>query len=115
VIGRASLLAAALLTGAASPTRLIPLTLVEPLLPPKHLSAAPLAPPPSAFTPAPMPDIDLQAGGTPGPATVEVTPNLFNQPRTYQGEGYTPNSTVEGEYARRIRPTPGVNLSVPLN
>jgi hypothetical protein len=116
---RAALLGSALVTGAASPAPYPPLAMAGPL--PLTVFAAPrpvaitgLAAP--GFAPAPVPDLDQDGGGLhrDGPAKVELTPNLFHQSQSYLGDGYTPNSTVQGEQTKKIRPTPGLNLSVPL-
>jgi hypothetical protein len=111
---RFALLGIVLLAGAASPTTSRPFAMVDPVLPPEVI--APPAASPTGFTPAPMPDIELNSGivRDPGPAKVGLAPSLFNEHPTYQGDGFTPNSTVQGEQTKRIRPAAGFNLSVPL-
>ncbi len=49
-----------------------------------------------------------------GPAQAQVSPSLFRRTSTYRGEGFTTGSTAEAEQNRRLAPTPGVNLSMPL-
>ena len=101
----------AVLAGAAAPVASnTPLVVTHP--------ASPLAPaaPGDNFTPAPMPNLDLD-GSTlhkPGPVGVVVTPRLFRERQPTVGDGYTPNSTIDGEQTRRFRPMPGLNLNVPL-
>ncbi len=113
LVRRSALLAAALLSGGASPTRTSPLAMVQPLpggidLPETSGSAG--------FTPAPVPDLDQTdgSGRKTGPAKVEVMPSLFHQRETTSGDGFTPNSTVFGEQTKRLHPAPSLNLSVPL-
>jgi hypothetical protein len=109
---RAGLLIAALLSGAASPGPYAPLAYADPAPQP----ATPPTATASAFTPAPMPDPDLDPNSFrhTQPARVELTPSLFHERQSFHGDGYTPNSSVEGEQTRKIRPAPGFNLSVPL-
>jgi hypothetical protein len=110
---RAALLAAALLTGAASPTQTLPLAMVQPL--PGGI-ALPDSSAPAGFTPAPVPDLDQNDGsfGKGGRAKVEVTPGLFHQRENPSGDGFTPNSTIFGEQTKHLHPAPSLNLSVPL-
>jgi hypothetical protein len=107
------LLVVALLSGAAAPAGRTPFAMAQPL--PGGV-ALPNAAAPSAFTPAPVPDLDQDdyTFRKNGPAKVEVTPNLFHQRETVSGDGFTPNSTIFGEQTKRFRPTPSLNLSVPL-
>ena len=113
--GRAMLLLAALLTMAASPPRFTPVAFADPMQPPAAPAAAP-APVAPAFTPAPVPDIDMQfAGDRPtDPAAVSLTPKVFSQQPSSTGDGYTPHSTLLNEQTKRIMPSAGLNLSVPL-
>jgi len=119
----AGLVAALLLTAGASQPPGTPVALADPiggtaLAAPQLVPARPA---PGAalptFAPAPVPDLDLDDGAfhRDGPAKVELTPNLFHQHQSFLGDGYTPNSTIQGEQTKRLRPTPGLNLSVPLN
>jgi hypothetical protein len=64
---------------------------------------------------APMPDRDAGAPSRAEARGVAIAPQLFNPPRQFQGDGYAPGSTVQSVQERQIRPTPGVQLSVPLN
>jgi hypothetical protein len=110
---RAPALAALLLaTGAAPPYP--PLAFVEPLTRPP----APISPQAgSAFAPAPVPDSNLDGPpqSAPGPAHAELSPGIYMPHATkFQGDGFTPNSTVQGEQQRHYHPAPALNLSVPL-
>lgn len=112
---RAALLAAVLLTGGlltggAGPSPYPPYAFVEPLPLPRATS------PWSGYTPAPMPnsDIDGPANRRSEPSRSQLTPRLYLPHASYQGDGYTPNSTVQGEQQRRFHPAPAFNLSVPL-
>ena len=71
----------------------------------------------SGYTPAPVPnqDLDDPARRVSGPARTELMPGLY-QPHgtTFQGDGFTPNSTVQGEQQRHYHPAPALSLSVPL-
>ena len=72
----------------------------------------------SAYTPAPVPDIDLEPPQSRNsqPGGAELTPRLLRaQKKLYLGEGYMPGSSIDGEQQKRVKPLPGLNLSVPLN
>jgi hypothetical protein len=116
--GRATIGIAALLTVAAAPPRYTPVAFGNLTLPAATPTAtqAPPAADAAGFTPAPVPNIDLQFGVRAEPATVSLAPTVFHQAPTYLGEGYTPNSTLPGTEAttKRIGPVGGLNLSVPL-
>jgi hypothetical protein len=110
---RSPLLAALLLTtAAASPYP--PLAFVQPLQAPPVQAAPPGG---ASFTPAPVPnqDLDNPALRTSSPARAELSPGIY-QPGTtlFQGDGFTPNSTVQGEQQRHYHPAPSLNFSVPL-
>ena len=96
---------------AVAPTQAPPLQPMVPLVP-----AAPAAP--SIYTPAPVPDLDFDAPSGPrktGPPKPELAPGLLHAPSmVYKGEGYTPHSMMTDEQDRRFRPSPGVNLRLPL-
>jgi hypothetical protein len=110
---RAALLAAAVLLTAASPRTYVPLAAVESQPPP---AADPRSTAFSAFAPAPVPDIDQQGvRQKPGPARMELTPSFYKPREGPSGDGFTPNSTIYGEQTKRLLPTPGLNLNVPLN
>ena len=70
----------------------------------------------STFAAAPVPNIDQDVPTLRalGPAQAELSPSLFNAKRGYRGEGFTAGSTSQSEMQRHFKPTPGVNLSVPL-
>jgi hypothetical protein len=109
-----ALAAAAVLAGAAGTPKSSPFAMATPLLPSGTSLQA--SPPPEVFTPAPMPDPDQTNSSwlKAAPAKVEVSPNLFHTRQSYLGDGYTPNSTIQGEQTKRIHPAPGLSLSVPL-
>jgi hypothetical protein len=75
--------------------------------------------PPSAdFTTAPVPNTDANIPFVKNPraSQAQLGPGLFAPPSTgYRGEGYVPGSTAEGEQQRKLKPAPGINLTVPLN
>jgi hypothetical protein len=106
---RVLLLGAALFATAAAPT-FPPLALVTPLGPPAPGGAG------AGFLPAPVPNPDLASppaasGRGAGPS---VAPSFFHPEATYQGEGYLRGSTYEGDQERRLRPSPGLNLTLPI-
>lgn len=83
--------------------------LVQSSVPPNRLSG---------FTPAPVPDETLEPPASNRRQSNEpnLRPGLFHtQKQLYQGEGYMPGSTIDGEQQKREKPLPGLNLSVPLN
>jgi hypothetical protein len=102
----------ATVAAAVAPTRPVPFQQVPPLVPAMPAS-------PSDYTPAPVPDLDFDAPSGPrktGPSQPELKPGLLHAPSmVYRGEGYTPGSTMTDEQARRFHPTPGLNLSLPLD
>jgi hypothetical protein len=112
VIARHILAWASLLLGAAAPAKAPypPITLQSQQPPAdtgKNIG--------SPYTPAPVPDSEYEVpsatGGQSGPS---LRPGFFQQRKSYQGEGYTPGSTIQGEEQRRYKPLPSLNLSVPL-
>ncbi len=68
------------------------------------------------FTPAPLPNSEASAPilRELGPAQAKISPGLFNVKRQTRGDGYVPGSTIEGNEQKRFHPTPGINMSVPL-
>ena len=96
-------------TGAAAPTT----TTTEP---PATVVYPAQSSPGNVFAPAPVPDLDLDGSMSrkTDPAKVGLSPTLYHQHPTLTGEGYTPNSTMDGEQTRRFLPMPGLNLNVPL-
>jgi hypothetical protein len=71
------------------------------------------------YTPAPMPDLTQEPprgrAGTPGPT---LTPNLYSRPQaTTESDGYTRGSAMQYDEPRgnQLRPSPGLQLNVPLN
>jgi hypothetical protein len=70
------------------------------------------------FTAAPTPNQDATIPFVKDPRAdqAQLGPSVFAPPpKGYRGEGYVPGSTVDGEQQRRIKPAPGINLTVPLN
>jgi len=45
----------------------------------------------------------------------EFSPKLFHPKKTYGGEGFIAGSTVQDQEQRRLAPTPGLSLKVPLD
>lgn len=87
--------------------------LPTPPQPPKK--PAPVARGADGYEPAPVPDTDVYTPHAErGPVGPTLTPGLFQPGKTYRGEGFTPGSTAQGDQEKRFRPTPGINLSVPL-
>lgn len=115
-----ALLAAVLVGGAGAPN--LNVAVAEPGTPlvatapaPAPGRAAPAAGGFTAFGPAPVPDQDLDGYRLKqAPAKVELSPSLFHERLSTVGDGYTPNSTVDSEQTKRLRPMPGLNLNVPL-
>jgi hypothetical protein len=74
---------------------------------------------PKTFTPAPVPDISLEDPVSPHAAAgpgFGITPNLVHRPvAAIQSDGYMPGSTMQYDPSRRLRSSPGVQLSLPLN
>ncbi len=67
-----------------------------------------LAPTPNNSVSAPMPlDFNNKAP--------EFSPGLFRPKKAYGGEGFIAGSTVQDQQQRKVGPTPGINLKVPLD
>jgi hypothetical protein len=98
--------AAVLLAAATAPTRPLPI----PPIPPLHRSVD---------GPAPVPDPDATAPRLPQTADPTITPRLLRLP-TYQNtfdpsQGYLNGSRVEEDPTdRRLVPSPGVALTIPI-
>jgi hypothetical protein len=71
---------------------------------------------PGGFTAAPIPDADLDAPvhRDPNDSQASLGPKLFNTHDSYRGDGFLYKSTPQSEQEKRLKPTPGVGLSVPL-
>ena len=114
---RAALLAAAIVLAAAAPRAYGPLAAAEalPPAPPAASHSATLSGF-SAFAPAPVPDVDQQGFRRKAdPARMQLSPSFYKPQEGPSGDGFTPNSSIYGEQTRRLLPTPGLNLNVPLN
>ncbi len=71
------------------------------------------------FTPAPVPDQDVQPPLLRAERGGVFTPEVFGGrlPQTFHGDGYTPGSMMQSDQQRKLRLqqlAPGVNFSVPL-
>lgn len=68
------------------------------------------------FTPAPLPDSEATAPvlRSLGPAQARFAPGLFRTGKLYRSDGYVPGSTADGSQQKHFSPTPGINMSVPL-
>ncbi len=67
-----------------------------------------LAPTPNSSVSAPMP-LDANSKST------AISPGLFRPTKTYGGEGFIAGSTIQDQQQRKVGPTPGINLKVPLD
>jgi hypothetical protein len=68
------------------------------------------------FAPAPVPNPDLQRprADTEQPHT-QITPNLFDTPKDHAaGSGFLPGSAAQYDPDRRLHPSPGIVIKVPL-
>ncbi len=91
---------------------------------PLPADALPVPPPKSRriqtlqqFAPAPVPDVDMPRP----PADVKadephtkLVPNLFKQPERRSGDGYVSGSGATYDGDHRSRPSPGINVLVPV-
>ena len=96
------------------------LTMSAPL-PANALPVPPIPPPPQhpqhGFAPAPVPNLDLQrplADLLAERPHMEVVPNLFGQRDRRNGEGFVPGSAAQYDPNRRLIPSPGINIRVPM-
>ena len=69
------------------------------------------------FAPAPVPDVDMprpRADVKADEPHTKVVPNLFKEPERRTGDGYVSGSggTYDGDH--RSRPSPGINVLVPV-
>jgi hypothetical protein len=85
---------------------------------PQTDEALPVPPIPPAVQPAdeaaPVPDVALRQPTPAARSGLNVSPSLFNTPRQFRGDGYTPNSSAQAAQERQFRPIPGLNLQLPL-
>lgn len=85
----------------------------------RALPIPPIPPPPPSATPAPLPDRDVTAPPTPQTTGPKIVPRLLQVP-TYQNEfdasaGYVTGSRAqEDQTGRRLSPSPGIRLEIPL-
>jgi len=77
-----------------------------PPIPPDQQDTSEAAPVPNSDTNQPT---NLQV-----PRGAALAPTLMTPKYTYQGEAFLSGSTVQTEQNRKVRPVPGVNLTVPL-
>jgi hypothetical protein len=89
---------------------------------PAHMALPPPPePPPSeqtlpSFTPAPVPNSDMQrppSTADTGPSA-QLTPNLQTHRAHYPGQGFIEGSAAAYDPDHRYHPSPGLRLSVPL-
>jgi len=74
-----------------------------------------LKPAPGGYEPAPTPNRDVDAPLGPRASNApQVSPGLFTRKDLYRGDGYARGSTSETEVEKRVKPTPGFNLRLPL-
>jgi len=70
---------------------------------------------PSTMEAAPVPNSRLSAPVTAQASRgAEVMPTVMSPKQTYQGEGFLAGSTIQTEQQGKVRPVPGLNLTVPL-
>jgi hypothetical protein len=98
---------------------------VSSLASPLPASALPVPPRPplpgeaeakDGFAPAPVPDPDVRwpRADTEQPHT-QVTPSLFDSPKDRAaGSGFLPGSAAQYDPDRRLHPSPGITVKVPL-
>jgi hypothetical protein len=72
--------------------------------------------PPTAFTAAPMPNPDIDAPNPYNPTAGQptVAPTIVSNRPGYRGEGFVPGSVGTPDVSKKMTPSPGVNLNVPL-
>ncbi len=91
------------------PSKALPVPPVPPATPPLQLR--------QGYDPAPVPDLDVQrpqADRLAEQPHTEVVPSLFDSKARRQGDGYVPGSARQYDANTRLRPSPGINLRVPL-
>lgn len=84
--------------------------LAAPLLLVMLAAAAPV------YTPAPVPH-DIEQLTDSSSSETRIRPHLFSALDTgsFRGDGFVPGSTIQAtEESRWVRPTPGVNIMVPI-
>jgi hypothetical protein len=124
--GAVATLMAAAPTPTPAQTPSAPVATLQPTLATATLGTSVCAPKPRnigpavgpGFTSAPVPDADAVIPFIRDPRAdqAQLGPSVFAPPQsTYRGEGYVPGSTVDGEQTRKLKPAPGINLTVPLN
>jgi hypothetical protein len=67
--------------------------------------------------PAPLPDRDVSAPGrdaVAAQADSSLAPGFFNPQSHFQGDGFAPGSSIEGDHNHRHSTGGGMNLSIPM-
>jgi hypothetical protein len=108
------LAAAALVLSAASPAGLnlqVPAPGSNLPVPPEP----PAAGPPTRFQPAPTPNRDVELSKPKASTATTFSPSLFTRPEEYHGDGFSKGSTVQSDQEKRLKPTPGFSLHMPLS
>ena len=75
------------------------------------------APPKSAgpvYEPAPLPNPDIAAPSRADSGGTEVSPSLFQRHGGYRGDALSNSESVEGDQNRRMMPSAGLTLKMPL-
>ena len=101
---------------AASPQQGISLQVM-----PDYPFAATVSKPPPAkstgpvYEPAPLPNPDVSAPYRADGGGTRISPSLFNRKDDYRGDSFSKGETVQSDQNRRLLPSPGLTLSMPLD
>lgn len=66
------------------------------------------------YEPAPLPNPDIVAPRRAESGGTEFTPSLFNRHDAYRGDALSRGDSVESDENRRLMPSPGFTLRMPL-
>jgi len=86
----------------------------SPLLP---LSTSPLSLSPKTgptYEAAPLPNRELSGPASPTASGTRLAPSLFTTRNQYRGDGFSANSTAQGEQEKRMKPGAGFSLHMPF-
>lgn len=68
-----------------------------------------------AYAPAPMPDRDVaEPAAAAASGDAQLQPSVFSRKTEFQGDGFSPGSTVQSSEGRNLHPGWGLNWKMPV-
>lgn len=107
-------LVAPLLAAAAPPQSLSLQVVPSPKYPFTARAPAPPRPSGPVYEPAPLPNPDITAPRRAESQGTEISPSLFNRRDQFRGDSFLKGDSVQSDQDRRMRPSAGFKLRMPL-